>query len=719
MTGEGRMRVLFVEDLSTDAELALRTLVQGGLDPETIRVDTSEAFLAALGNFHPDLVISDYSMPLFDGMSALRLARSADPLLPFIILTGSTNEDTAVECMKAGASDYVIKEHMSRLPFAVKEALSRRTIQALSLESAARLKESEERYRSLFEGSHAMMVIIDPAEGSIAEVNQAVVDFYGWPREELLRMRMGEINVLGDEGVRANIAKMVSQRSRRLEARHRLANGELRDVEIHSGLLVVGGKTLLFEIVHDITSRVAAERERDDLSSRLRHYLATSPTVTYSLRIKDGEARWLWVSENIGNLLGYSVKEVLAADWWIQNLHPLDRMRALGGIAKLVGGKSYGQEYRFRSKDRATVWLRDEMRLAGGEDGESEIVGTLTDVSDRKKVEAELSLKSIALEAAANAIVITDRDGTLQWANAAFERLTGFDRADAIGKNPRELVKSGVQDAAFYKALWDTILSGEVWQGELVNRRKGGELYTEEMTIAPVLDEARRVSSFVAIKNDVTEREASRRRLVASLAEKEELLREIHHRNYNTMQLIISLLHLSVKDIEDPRLEDAINGISRRLLSIAQVHEQFYGSSDIASIDFGEYLDRCANDLKAGYPRFLGSVIVERGPEPILLALEKAIPAGLVAAELLSNALRHAYPEGSGQGNIMVAMRRRGGEVELSIRDYGVGMPALTLPGDRGALGLTLVHILAQQLRGKAEFRSNKGTEAIVRFPST
>ncbi len=716
MTESSTCKVLFVEDLPTDAELSERALKAGGIGVASMRVDTRDDFLAALEAFGPDIVISDYSMPAFDGMTALRLAKAKDPLLPFIVLTGSTNEDTAVECMKAGASDYVIKEHMARLPYAVKEALSRREIQARSIEGAARLKESEEKYRSLFEGSHTVMLIIDPEDGRIVEANQAAVDFYGRPRDELLGMRMGEINVLGDEGVRETIARTISAGKKRIEARHRLAGGGVREVEIHSGLLALGEKTYLFEIIHDISARVAAERERDDLASRLGHYLATSPTVTYSLRIKGGEADWQWASENIVSLLGYAVDEVLARDWWIKNVHPADRMRALGGISRLAEGKGFGQEYRFMRKDRSAVWLRDEMRVSEGAGGEAEIVGTLTDVSDRRKVEADLSLKSAALEAAANAIAITGRDGIIQWVNPAFGLLTGYSREEAIGKDPGAVLKSGAQGGEFYRELWDSILAGRVWQGRLVNRRKDGELYDEEMTITPVLDEAGRVSHFIAIKNDVTEQVAARLRLVASLAEKEELLREIHHRNHNTMQLIISLLHLSVRGIEDPRLEGAIDGISRRLLSIAQVHEQFYGSKDMASIDFAEYLRRCAEDMRVQNPRFLGSVLVEAGTEPARFSLEKAIPAGLIAAELLSNALRHAYPDGAQQGNVSVALRQRGGEAEIRVRDYGIGMPEAS--GGEGALGMTLVRILAEQLSGKIEFRSAKGTEAILRFPA-
>ncbi|MFM8322804.1 MAG: HD domain-containing phosphohydrolase [Chloroflexota bacterium] len=119
------LRILFVEDLPTDQELAERNLRAGGLELTSRRVDTEDEFLAALQDFHPEIIISDYSMPMFDGMQALRLAQESGREIPFIILTGARNEEIAVTCMKAGAWDYVIKERMSRLPFAVSEALAK------------------------------------------------------------------------------------------------------------------------------------------------------------------------------------------------------------------------------------------------------------------------------------------------------------------------------------------------------------------------------------------------------------------------------------------------------------------------------------------------------------------------------------------------------------------------------------------------------------------
>jgi len=131
-----------------------------------------------------------------------------------------------------------------------------------------------------------------------------------------------------------------------------------------------------------------------------------------------------------------------------------------------------------------------------------------------------LRLQSAALESAANSIVITDRDGMITWANPAFTTLTGYSLSEAIGKNPRELVKSGHHDQHFYKEMWEKILGGGVWQGEILNKRKDGSHYYEELTITPVFDINGDISQFVAIKQDITTRKEAEQLLVEKLQEK-------------------------------------------------------------------------------------------------------------------------------------------------------------------------------------------------------
>jgi PAS domain S-box-containing protein len=143
--------------------------------------------------------------------------------------------------------------------------------------------------------------------------------------------------------------------------------------------------------------------------------------------------------------------------------------------------------------------------------------GVLRDITERMRAEEALQLQGAALDAAANAIVITARDGTIEWVNPAFTVLSGYSAEEALGKNPRDLVRSDRQDPAFYKQLWATILAGKVWHGELINRRKDGSLYTEEQTITP-LTERGEISHFISIKQNVSERAQAREALRQSEA---------------------------------------------------------------------------------------------------------------------------------------------------------------------------------------------------------
>jgi PAS domain S-box-containing protein len=134
------------------------------------------------------------------------------------------------------------------------------------------------------------------------------------------------------------------------------------------------------------------------------------------------------------------------------------------------------------------------------------VIWVARDITERKRVDLALRRQSAALNVAANAMLITDRNGAVEWVNPAFSRLTGYSAAEALGKNPRDLVRSGQHDRKFFKQMWDTILSGAVWHGEVINRRKDGQLYVEEQTITPLLNSEGQVSQFIAVKQDISER---------------------------------------------------------------------------------------------------------------------------------------------------------------------------------------------------------------------
>ena len=173
------IRVLIVEDLPTDAELSEREVSKALGSCEFRRVETREAYLAALDEFRPALIVSDYRLPFFDGMTALKLAVERCPDVPFVVLTGSMNEDTAVECMKAGAWDYVIKEHVKRLGPAVQSALVRQRVQMERKRAEGALRDSEAQLRAVLDAAPFPVALVDVEDDKIEFWSRSALVLFG------------------------------------------------------------------------------------------------------------------------------------------------------------------------------------------------------------------------------------------------------------------------------------------------------------------------------------------------------------------------------------------------------------------------------------------------------------------------------------------------------------------------------------------------------------
>jgi PAS domain S-box-containing protein len=295
----------------------------------------------------------------------------------------------------------------------------------------------------------------------------------------------------------------------------------LRALETAAGTPVAAPATtsvLEIDLLTDYNERLVAKLEEKNIEleqrtyelekaqSQLQHFVAKSPVVIYALDVEGETASPAWLSENISALTGYDVRSALQPNWWMEHLHPEDRDRVVANTPKIFQSDQSSSEYRVRRQDGSYVWIQDDRRLIRDPKGKPvEILGSWLDVSERKRVEQQLLLQSTALEAAANAILVTDGKGVILWVNRAFTALTGYTAEEVRGKTPRVL-KSGKHDRAFYANLWETILSGNNWRGEFINRRKDGSLFHGEHTITPVRSEGGAITHFAGIMDDITRR---------------------------------------------------------------------------------------------------------------------------------------------------------------------------------------------------------------------
>jgi len=213
------------------------------------------------------------------------------------------------------------------------------------------------------------------------------------------------------------------------------------------------------------------------------------------------------------------------------------------------------------------------------------------------------------------------------------------------------------------------------------------------------------------------ERRRAEEQIKASLKEKEVLLSEVHHRVKNNMQVIISLLRLQSSKIEDKQYADMFKNAEDRIRSMALIHEKLYRTKDFAKIDFNDYAKDLANHLIKTYSAAAGKIKLNMNIEDIHIGLGKAIPCGLIINELLSNSLKYAFPKGEG-GEIKIVLRAiNSEEVELTVRDDGIGISKEMDILKTESLGLQLVHILVEdQLDGSLEVDREEGTAFKIRF---
>lgn len=281
---------------------------------------------------------------------------------------------------------------------------------------------------------------------------------------------------------------------------------------------------LVFAMVLDRDGLVLAHSDRGRLGYYVRD-LPSTPSYTVLARgpeLVDAVAPVEIAGRHIGWVrvgLGQRVADAQVAQITRDGMFYASAAIAVGILlAALMGTSLTMRLRRIRRVSEAVSAGRRDARVPnlGGDE-----IGTLANdfnvmLDHLAERDAEIRLKSTALDVAANSMVITDRNGCTQWANPAFIAMTGYSREEVIGHDLGDLVRSGRQSAEFYRRLWETILTGHTWSGELVNRRKDGSLYSEEMTIAPLVDERGEITHFIAVKQDISSRRANEEALRAS-----------------------------------------------------------------------------------------------------------------------------------------------------------------------------------------------------------
>ena len=405
------LNVLIVEDSDLDAELMILRLENEGFQLQSTRVQTREAFLAALNN-DLDLILSDWSLPQFSGLDALKLMHEKGYDLPFIIISGSIGEEAALEALRIGAYDYLLKDRPDRLGQSVRNALEQKQLQDKNRKAQEALEASEAELRALFASMQELVLVLDH-EGNYLKIAPTNLALLANPPEKLI------------------------------------------------------GSNL---------DTVFSPKQSIEYKKIIKKVLQTKQTesVEFSLNVH-GENKWF-----------YTTISPMSSD--------------------------------------SVIWVE-------------------RDITDRKKAEMSMLLQSAALNAAENAIQITDPNGAIEWVNPAFTKLTGFEENELIGKTPKDVLRSGMHSEDFYEGLWELIQSGKSYHGEIINKRKDGSIYFEETTITPLKDTEGNITHYITIKQDITKRKYEEK----ALKDSEERYRALFKDN----QSVILLINPDLGTIED------------------------------------------------------------------------------------------------------------------------------------------------------------------------
>ena len=601
-------------------------------------------------------------------------------------------------------------------------------------ERTAELRLSEREFRSTFEGA-AVGIVHVKVDGTFQRVNPRICDISGRSEAELLDTSLALLSYPDD---------LPSE----LEGMRRLVAGEVKTFTMEKRLLHKQG-TLVWvsyttsAVYNDDGSVAYLIGFINDISDRIRavHALANSERFAQgslnalSAHVAVLDSRGIIVATNqswreFSAGVEAGVNRMGVGDNYLAGCDSARGPNSKGitqiglGIREVLAGRMdrFANGYFYCGAKESFSFMCRVTRFEGN--GPVRIVVAYEDITDLKQVEvallAQQELNRLTLENLAEGVVACDENGRLFLFNKTAREWHGADPSDIPPEewaNHYEIFEGdGVTPLVTSRIPLVRAFRGEAVEGvEMSIVRKGAKPRFVLASGAAITDAAGNKRGAVVVMRDLTERREAEEDLRRSLREKEVMLKEIHHRVKNNLQVISSILDLQLDTVTDPLMQLTLKESINRVRSMAMIHEGLYQGTTLSRIDFANYTERLANVLLVSYsPRSHVNLIVDA--QAVELNIESAVPCGLILNELISNALKHAF-KGDKPGRMLVTVGPTGaGSVRLTVHDSGPGMPPGFDLKKQSTLGLQLVQALTHQIKGTMVVTNDNGALFSLEF---
>jgi len=592
-------------------------------------------------------------------------------------------------------------------------------------------------FHDLVENLNDVILTLD-LQGTITNISPAIRRLSGYNPDDLIRQNITRFIHPDDharvlEWIRQTLCGQPGENEFRIRTR----DGRERYVRISSGPMVMGGRVAGFTcIMTDITERKQAE---ESLLENHAKYQQLVENISDVILMLDLQGTILYISPVVQRLFGYGVPEVIGQPY-SRFIHPDDLPYVTEGFRRRVEDRDYGvNEFRILTKNGCVRYVRTTQTPVTKEGVVTAINYTVADITDRRQAEVVLRDFNQKLQQGIDEKTAELRESEMR------HRLLFESSRDAImtleppdwrftSGNPATIAMFQAETEAGFtlKSPWewspeyqpDGRISGEkaremiekaVREGtfffEWTHKRLNGEVFPA--TVLLTRFEWKEKQILQATVRDITDQKRAEDKIRASLDEKVTLLREIHHRVKNNLQIIISLVNLQMRMIDDERMKRIMAETQNRVRSMALVHEKLYQSEDISHIDLASYTQFLVTHLFAFYGVSSGEVVLDLDIGKIKLDINTAIPFGLILNELVSNALKHAFIGGR-TGSLSIMVREEDTTLTLSVKDDGIGLPAAFDWRNAESLGLRLVISLVEQLDGTIELDRHAGTAFVI-----